>query len=82
MPVWLIGMGVISWQGQFAGGAVKPPLPTGHIGFWWDLGAVIVFSLVIYYWAMYSRLPREEMLMLVNKQAEVGDDPLPDVPLG
>jgi amino acid transporter len=82
MPVWPIGMGVISWQGQFAGGGVKPPLPTGHIGFWWDLGVVVVFSLAIYFWAMYSRLPREEMLMLVSKQAEVGDDPLPEVPLG
>jgi amino acid transporter len=82
MPVWLIGMGVISWQGQFAGGAVKPPLPTGHIGFWWDLVVVAAFSLAIYFWAMYSRLPRDEMLMLVSKQAEVGDDPLPEVPLG
>src|ERR1017187_7010701 len=82
MPVWLIGMGVISWQGQFAGGAVKPPLPTGHIGFWWVLVVVAAFSLAIYFWAMYSRLPRDEMLMLVSKQAEVGDDPLPEVPLG
>ncbi len=34
-----------------------------------------VFSLVIYFWAMYSRLPREEMLALVDKQAEAGRRP-------
>ena len=87
MPVWLIGMGIISWQGQFNGAASadkhpQPPTNTMHLPFWWDLGVVIVFSLAIYFWAMYSRLPRDEMLMLVSKQAEVGDDPLPEVPLG
>ena len=87
MPVWLIGMGIISWQGQFNGAASadkhpQPPTNTMHLPFWWDLGVVVVFSLAIYFWAMYSRLPREEMLMLVSKQAEVGDDPLPEVPLG
>jgi amino acid transporter len=79
MPVWLIGMGIISWQGQFAGGAVKPPLPTGNIGFWHDILIVAVFSVAIYYWAMAARLPREEMLALVDKQSGAGDEPMPDV---
>jgi amino acid transporter len=85
MPVWLIGMGIISWQGVYSGQSSKtpkPPINTGHIHFWWDIGVVAVFSLVIYFWAMYSRLSRDEMLTLVNQQAEAGDDPLPDVPLG
>ena len=30
---------------------------------------VAVFGLVIYYWAMATRLPREEMLNLVERQA-------------
>jgi len=79
MPVWLIGMGIISWQGQFSGGAEKPPLNTGNIGFWWDIVVVAAFSVAIYYWAMYSRLSRDEMLALVNKQAAAGDDPMSDI---
>jgi hypothetical protein len=33
----------------------------------------------IYYWAMYARLPRDEMLALVNKQAGHGDEPMSDI---
>ena len=51
-------MGIISWQGQFSGGAVAAPLNTDHIPFWWDMLVVAVFSLVIYYWAMATRLPK------------------------
>ena len=79
IPAWLIGMGIISWQGQFAGGAVKAPLNTGHIPFWWDIVVVAVFSLAIYYWAMFSRLPREEMLALVNEQAHEPPPPGPEL---
>jgi amino acid transporter len=79
LPVWLIGLGIISWQGQYSGTSDKHPLPptnTFHIGFWWDILVVAAFSVAIYFWAMYTRLPREEMLLLVNKQ---GDEPeLPD----
>jgi amino acid transporter len=77
IPVWLIGLGIISWQGQFAGGAVKPPLNTGNIPFWWDIVVVAVFSLAIYYWAMYSRLPREKMLALVEEQSHEPEPPGP-----
>ena len=63
LPVYLIGMGIISWQGQFSGGAVKSPVNTGHIPFWWDMVIVAAFSLVIYYWA---RWPPEAV--------EAGDD--------
>jgi amino acid transporter len=76
LPVYLIGMGIISWQGQYSGQSSKTPLPptnTGNIPFWWDMLAVAVFSLIIYYWAMAVRLSREEMLDLVDRQA--GDAP-------
>jgi amino acid transporter len=76
LPAWLIGMGLISWQGQYSGGGVAAPVNTGHIGFWWDMLVVAAFSLAIYYWAMYTRLPREEMLLLVNRQS--GEQELPD----
>ncbi len=81
LPAWLIGMGLISWQGQYSGApsSDKHPLPptnTFHIGFWWDILVVAGFSVAIYFWAMYTRLPRDEMLLLVNRQA--GENELPD----
>jgi amino acid transporter len=82
MPVWLIGMGIISWQGQFSGQSSttpKPPVNTGNIGFWWDILVVAAFSVVIYYWAMRTKLPRDEMLLLVNRQAGAGEDPMSDI---
>ena len=78
LPAWLIGMGLISWQGQYSGGGVAAPVNTGRIGFWWDMLIVAGFSLAIYYWAMYTRLPREETLLLVNRQA--GESELPEAP--
>ncbi len=68
---YLIGMGVISFFGQFGtGGALGGLVDHGHfmvggtgfiagdvgIPFWWDLAVVAVFSLIIYYTAMYFRL--------------------------
>ena len=49
-------MGFISWFGQFGTGA--PPINNGRLPFWWDMLAVAGFSLIIYYWAMYSGCPR------------------------
>jgi amino acid transporter len=79
LPAWLIGLGIISWQGQYSGQSSKTPLPptnTLNIPFWWDMVVVAGFSLIIYYWAMYTKLPRDEMLQLVNRQA--GEQELPD----
>ena len=76
LPVWLLGMGVISWQGQFPVPSTPPakaPTNTFNIPFWWDIVVVAVFSLIIYYWAMATKLPREEMLNLVGRQA--GEEP-------
>jgi amino acid transporter len=81
LPVWLIGMGIISWQGQYSGTSDKHPLPptnTFHIGFWWDILVVAAFSVAIYFWAMATKLPRDEMLVLVNKQG--GEEELPQAP--
>jgi amino acid transporter len=71
LPVYLIGLGIISWQGQYSGGAVKAPVNTNRIPFWWDMVVVAVFSLVIYYWAMATRLPKAEMLRLVEAQSGI-----------
>ncbi|HXZ76908.1 MAG TPA: APC family permease, partial [Streptosporangiaceae bacterium] len=67
LPFWLIGMLIISWQGQYG------PGNTGNIPFWWDMVVVAAFSLVIWYWAMATKLPREEMLNLVERQGAHGD---------
>jgi len=68
---YLIGMGVISFFGQFGtGGIIGGVGPFKHfmvggtgfipgdvgIPFWWDLAVVAVLSLVIYYTAMRFRL--------------------------
>ena len=71
LPVYLIGIGIISWQGQYSGGATLAPLNTNRIPFWWDMLVVAVFSLVIYYWAMATRLPKAEMLNLVERQSGI-----------
>jgi amino acid transporter len=81
LPVWLIGLGIISWLGQFDGGAVLAPVNTKTIPFWWDIVVVTAFSLAIFYWAMYSKLPKAEMLELVNRQAGEHDVPPPGAPV-
>src|SRR5579864_9061222 len=53
-----------------------PPTNTVNIPFWWDIVAVAGFSLIIYYWAMWTKLSRAEMLNLVNRQS--GEQELPD----
>ncbi|MFF3462801.1 APC family permease [Streptomyces sp. NPDC001984] len=53
LPGYLLGLGVISWQGGFGG--------QGHIALWWDIAVVTVFSLAIYYWAKASASRPEEI---------------------
>jgi amino acid transporter len=72
LPVYLIGMGIISWLGQYSGQTTSTPLNPHNsnlIPLWWDLLVVGVFSLVIFFWAQYTKLPREEMLAVVGDQA-------------
>ena len=80
LPVFLIGMGIISWQGRYCSSGSAGPgascSATNNIPFWWDIGIVAVFALVIYFWAQLVRLPRAEMLALVQKQAETPDVPV------
>ncbi|MEU6403237.1 APC family permease [Streptomyces sp. NPDC046985] len=53
LPVYLLGMGLISWQGGFGGQA--------HIALWWDMLIVAAFSVGIYYWAKASAAGPEEI---------------------
>jgi hypothetical protein len=49
VPAYLLGIGVISWQGTYQG--------AGHLGRGWDILVIAIFSLTIHYWAVRSRLP-------------------------
>ncbi|MET8954604.1 APC family permease [Streptomyces sp. NPDC004393] len=53
LPAYLVGLGLISWQGGFGG--------QGHIGLWWDMLVVAAFSLVIYYWAKATASHSEQI---------------------
>ena len=72
---YLIGMGIISYIGQFPGSggvgfldsafSVFKNFLIGGVGnilpFYWDLLVLTVFSLAIYYWAINTRLPEEKV---------------------
>jgi hypothetical protein len=64
--VYLIGMGLISWRGGYCstGPSTGPASAascgaTDHLGLWWDMLVIGIFSLGIYYWAQAMRLPQE-----------------------
>jgi amino acid transporter len=73
LPIFLIGMGIISWQGRYCSSGPAGPgsscSATNRIGFWWDIGIVAVFALAIFIWAQLVRLPRDEMQNLVERQS-------------
>ena len=71
LPVYLLGMGIISWQGQFG------PNNTFRIPFWWDLLIVAGFSLVIFLWAQAVKNSRAEVLRLVARQSAEVEPNLP-----
>lgn len=48
LPVYLIGIGLVSWQGQFGG--------AGNIPLWIDIALVAAFALGVYYWAIATSL--------------------------
>jgi amino acid transporter len=79
LPVYIIGMGLISWNGQFSGGAVLAPLNTNRIPFWWDMLVVAGFAVAIYIWAYFASLPREEILATIGDQGTGGAEPQPAV---
>ncbi|WP_028808444.1 APC family permease [Streptomyces canus] len=62
LPVYLVGLGLISWQGGFGGGS-------GRIGLWWDILLIAVFSLAIYYWARATASPAAEIERSIDEVA-------------
>ncbi|MEV6011442.1 APC family permease [Streptomyces sp. NPDC051976] len=61
LPVYLVGMGLIVYLSDFG------PLKHPWFPLWWDMLAVAVFSLVIYYWAMAVALPREQIQHMIDQ---------------
>jgi amino acid transporter len=61
LPVYLVGMGLIVYLSDF--GPLKSPI----FGLWWDMLAVAIFSLVIYYWAMAVALPAAKIQEMVSE---------------
>jgi amino acid transporter len=61
LPVYLVGMGLIVYLSDFG--------PTAHPWFplWWDMLAVAVFSLGIYFWALRLALPSEKIERLIDR---------------
>jgi amino acid transporter len=81
---WLIGLGVISYLGQFPNAQSAPSSwpfglvlkPTGTIPFWWDLVVITAFSLVIFYMAVQFAQPQADVHLAV---AAVEDEMALDV---
>ncbi|MFD8542892.1 APC family permease [Streptomyces sp. NPDC059649] len=65
LPVYLIGMGLISWQGGFGG--------QSHIPLWWDMVIVTAFAVGIYYWARASAVPAAEIEQNIEEVAVVDE---------
>jgi amino acid transporter len=74
---WVIGLTIFSiFGGSYVGGITTGPGHTGssggyqtflgaklgvHLPFWWDLGAIAIFSLIVFYFAVNSRLGPERV---------------------
>jgi len=72
---WIIGLTIFSiFGGSYVGGITTGPGNTGssggfetflgikihaHMPFWWDLGAILIFSLIVFYYGVNSRLSPE-----------------------
>jgi amino acid transporter len=72
VPVYLIGLGIITWQSQAfdssatgTNGAGTPH--HGWFPFGWDMAIVAVFSLVIYYWAQIVSLSTERIQQMIDE---------------
>jgi amino acid transporter len=63
VPPWLIGIGVITWLGQYDG--ARDTIP-----FWWDLSVVAVFALAIYTLAVHLAMPADEVKAAIGREED------------
>lgn len=62
LPVYLIGMGAITYWSTFGGSGAKDVM-----GLWTSLAVCAAFALVIYYWAIFVALPREVIIEMIEE---------------
>jgi amino acid transporter len=85
LPVYLIGMGIASWQGRYCNAGPASSVGCGatqRIPQWWDMGIVAGFSLLIFFWALAVRLPdvqAREYIGDVNAQIGIAAEAEPVV---
>ncbi len=67
---WLIGLAIISWQGQYTS---SPSTvfgltlnPTLNLPTWWDLLVLAVWALAVYYWAVAVTMSTDKVQAAVN----------------
>jgi amino acid transporter len=63
LPVYLVGLGLIVFLSDFG------PLENPLFPLWWDMAAVAVFSLAIYFWALRVALPKAKIQALIDGAA-------------
>jgi amino acid transporter len=68
---WLIGLAIISWQGQYTS---SPSTvfgltldPTKNLPTWWDLLVIAAFSLAIFYWAVAVSMSKAKVHAAVEE---------------
>ncbi|HEX2821776.1 MAG TPA: APC family permease [Streptosporangiaceae bacterium] len=82
---WIIGLTIFSiFGGSYVGGISSGPGNTGspggydtflgakigvHLPFWWDLGAIAIFSLIVFYYGVNSRLGPERTIAHAEEAA-------------
>jgi amino acid transporter len=64
LPVYLVGMGAIVYLSDFG------PMKNPWFPLWWDMLAVAVFSLAIFYWALHVALPTERIEETISRTAD------------
>lgn len=77
LPVYLIGIGVITYFSTFGGKGAA----AHHMGLWWSLGVCAAFALAIYYWAINVALPAATIQHMIDEYVVPEEDEL-SVPAG
>ena len=72
---YIIGLGLLSYLGDFSGGLGVIPLG-------WDVVAAAVLSVSVFYLASWCRLPNERTERYVNEYGvQLGDVPTDETPI-
>jgi len=77
---WIIGLTIFSiFGGSYVGGYSSVfGIPIHHhMPFWWDIAAISVFSLIVFYYAIHSRLGPERVS--VSAQEAISDAHMEDL---